>query len=72
MNKEEKLTVGGRNLVDEVNHVYQCLDVCYLYYAFLMCTIFISLNVLDKSFYLLWYKWLSNLFVNVLNAEGKD
>ena len=34
MNKEENLTFGGRSLVDEVNHVYQCLDVYYLYYVF--------------------------------------
>ena len=34
MNKEEKLTFGGRSPVDEVNHVYRCLDVYYLYYVF--------------------------------------
>ena len=37
MNKKEDLTFGGRSLVDEVNHVYCCLDVYYSYYV-LMCT----------------------------------
>ena len=71
MNKEENLIFGGRNVMDEVNHVYRCLDVYYLYYVFLMCTIFMSLNVLGQSLYLLWYKWSSDLSVNVLNAEEK-
>ena len=37
MNKEEDLTFGGRNLVDEVNHVYRCFDVYYLCYVFDVC-----------------------------------
>ena len=47
MNKEENLTFGGRSLVDEVNHVYQLLDVFYVYYFFM------SLDVLGQSLYLL-------------------
>ena len=50
MNKKEDLTFDGRSLVDEVNHVYCCLDVYYSYYV-LMCTIFfMSLDVLGQSF----------------------
>ena len=54
MNKEENLTFGGRSLVDEVNHVYQRLDVYYSYYVFdvyyffyvLGCSWSISLSVM--------------------------
>ena len=53
MNKEENLTFGGRSLVDEGNHVYQRLDVYYLYYVFDVYYFFMSLDVLGQSLYLL-------------------
>jgi len=71
MNKEENLTFGGRSLVDEGNHVYQRLDVYYLYYVFDVYYFFMSLDVLGQSLYLLWYKWWSDLSMNVLNAKEK-
>ena len=51
MNKEENLTFGGRSLVDEVNHVYQRLDVYYLYYVF------------DVYYFLCPWMFLVNLFI---------
>ena len=53
MNKEENLTFGGRSLLDEVNHIYQPLDVYYLYYVFDVYYFFMSLDVLGQSLYLL-------------------
>ena len=54
MNKEEDLTFGGRNLVDEVNHVYNAFDVYLLVLCVLMYAIlFMSLDILGQSLYLL-------------------
>ena len=36
-----------------------------------MCTIFMSLDVLGQYLYLLWHEWLSDLSMNVLNANKK-
>ena len=54
MNKEEDLTFGGRNLVDEVNHIYHTFDVYLLVLCVLMYAIlFMSLDILGQSLYLL-------------------
>ena len=55
MNKEEDLTFGGRNLVDEVNHVYRCFDVYYLCYVFDVC----------YFVYVVGYSWSISLSVMI-------